>query len=221
MPHLTLTFDNGPDPETTGAVLRVLAERDLRATFFVVGDQLRRPGHRDLAERALEDGHWIGNHSLTHAIPLGEDPEPGRVDSEIGDAQRLLGELAHPDKLFRPFGGGGHLGPHLLSRAALGYLLDHGYSVVLWNSVPRDWEDPAGWATRARDDIAGRDWTVLVLHDLPTGAMEHLPGFLDQAAADGVEIVQELPRECVPIRRGVLERSVDRLVSGGAPPAGR
>jgi peptidoglycan/xylan/chitin deacetylase (PgdA/CDA1 family) len=217
MPRLTLTFDNGPHPETTEGVLRVLDERGLRATFFVVGDELGLPGGRATATRARAAGHWIGNHSMTHRVPLGEGGED-QVAAEIGAAQELLGDLAHPDRLFRPFGGGGHLGSHLLSPAALAYLLDHRYTLALWNSVPRDWEDPTGWVERARHDVAGQEWTVLVLHDLPTGAMEHLAGFIDGELDAGVEIVQELPEECLPVWRGVTRRPVGHLVAPGVTP---
>jgi peptidoglycan/xylan/chitin deacetylase (PgdA/CDA1 family) len=212
MPRLTLTFDNGPHPETTDRVLRVLDERGLRATFFVVGDELARPGGRAVAERARAAGHWIGNHSMTHRVPLGLGTD-SQVEQEIGAAQELLGDLGHPDRLFRPFGGGGELGPHLLSRAAVTYLRDHRYTLVLWNSVPRDWEDPDGWVDRALEDMAKREQTALVLHDLPTGAMEHLARFVDQALAFGTEIVQELPTGCVPIHNGLDQAPIDHLVA--------
>ncbi len=78
-PELTLSFDNGPDPEATPRVLDVLAERGLKATFFVVGEQLR--AHRALAERAHAEGHWIGNHTLTHPRPLGERRRRARARS--------------------------------------------------------------------------------------------------------------------------------------------
>jgi peptidoglycan/xylan/chitin deacetylase (PgdA/CDA1 family) len=212
MPRLTLTFDNGPHPETTDRVLRVLDERGLRATFFVVGDELARPGGRAVAERARAAGHWIGNHSMTHRVPLGLGTD-SQVEQEIGAAQELLGDLGHPDGLFRPFGGGGELGPHLLSRAAVTYLRDHRYTLVLWNRVPRDWEDPDGWVDRALEDMAKREQTALVLHDLPTGAMEHLARFVDQALAFGTEIVQELPTGCVPIHNGLDQAPIDHLVA--------
>jgi peptidoglycan/xylan/chitin deacetylase (PgdA/CDA1 family) len=213
MPRLTLTFDNGPHPPTTEKVLDTLHEREVRATFFVVGDELARPGGREIAEAARAAGHWIGNHSMTHRVPLGESGRSDDVAEEIGAAQDLLGDLSHSDRLFRPFGGGGHLGPHLLSPAALRYLVDHRYTLALWNSVPRDWEDPAGWVERAEQDVAAKEWTVLVLHDLPTGAMDHLAGFVDRVLAAGVEIVQDLPDECAPVRRGVARGPVQHLVT--------
>ena len=73
---LTLTFDNGPEPEVTPLVLDILARRGIHTTFFVIGDKVQRPERRKLAERAHAEGHWIGNHSWTHSVPLGERSEP-------------------------------------------------------------------------------------------------------------------------------------------------
>jgi peptidoglycan/xylan/chitin deacetylase (PgdA/CDA1 family) len=213
LPRLTLTFDNGPDPTTTPQVLGCLGERQLPATFFVVGTQLRRPGCRPILEDAVAAGHWVGNHSMTHAVPLGEDRSPVAVDEEIVAMERLLGDLGAPEMLFRPFGGGGVIGPHLLSRSAADYLAGSGYTVVLWNCVPRDWEEPVEWPRRARETVLGGDWTVLVLHDLPTGAMDQLGGFLDEMLAAGVDIVQEFPADCLPIRRGTVQHDLSLLMT--------
>jgi len=105
------------------------------------------------------------------------------------------------------------LGPRLLSRAAVQHLCDGGYTCVLWNSVPRDWEDPTGWPERALTDLRARDWTLLVLHDIPSGAMRALPDFLARARDAGAELTAELPPACVPIRRGRLVGSLDGLVA--------
>ena len=56
--RITLSFDNGPDPETTPFVLDVLARRGIKTTFFVVGQNLAKT--RAPAERAVAEGHWIG-----------------------------------------------------------------------------------------------------------------------------------------------------------------
>jgi peptidoglycan/xylan/chitin deacetylase (PgdA/CDA1 family) len=73
---LTLTFDNGPHPDVTPEVLDCLAQRDIRTTFFVVGERLAQPGARRICERAHTEGHWIGNHTWTHSIPLAEIVRP-------------------------------------------------------------------------------------------------------------------------------------------------
>lgn len=198
---ITLTFDNGPS-ETTGEVLDVLGSYGIWSTFFVVGSQLRQPGARALTERAAAEGHWIGNHTLTHTVEFGDSDDPGLPAREIGDNQDLINELAHPDKLFRPAAGGGILDRRLFSRDAIDYLRQHRYTCVLWNCVPHDWDEPDTWVQRALADVTSRAWSVVVIHDLPTGAMAHLPEFLDGLDKRDAEIVQEFPDACVPIRNG-------------------
>jgi peptidoglycan/xylan/chitin deacetylase (PgdA/CDA1 family) len=201
-PIVTLTFDNGPDPAATPRVLDVLGERGLKATFFVVGEQLER--HRALAERAHAEGHWIGNHTLTHPRPLGASPQVRREIEAVD-----LGELAHPDRLFRPSGAGGDLEPGLLSREAVETLEAGGYTSVLWNAVPGDWEDPDGWVDRAIEQCAERDWTLLVLHDVRDAAAERLAEFLDRVPGT---VRQDFPPACVPIRRGRIVGALDGLL---------
>jgi peptidoglycan/xylan/chitin deacetylase (PgdA/CDA1 family) len=200
-PSVTLSFDNGPEPEVTPAVLDVLRAHGLQATFFVLGHKLAR--HRALAERAHAEGHWIGNHTWSHSGPLGQAPnDPALVEAEIGDTQALIDGLSHPDRLFRPQGGGGALGQHLLSQAALDHLVRGRFTCVLWNAVPGDFRDPDGWVERALEMCRGPDPAVLVLHDLPNGAMRHLDRFLGRLADQGARFTQEFPAACVPLRRG-------------------
>jgi peptidoglycan/xylan/chitin deacetylase (PgdA/CDA1 family) len=199
--RLTLTFDNGPTPGVTERVLDTLAERGIKATFFVVGTDLLRDQRRELAARAAADGHWHGNHTMTHSIRFGDSDDPELPEREIGRSQEVLGDLAHPDRLFRPWGNGS-ISPRILSRAAIDYLGAGAYTCVLWNCVPRDWEEPDGWVDRALHDIDRQDWTVLVLHDQETGAMRWLPRFLDQVEHRDIAYVQSFPDSCVPIRRG-------------------
>ena len=212
--RLTLSFDNGPFPDVTPGVLDALRARDLRASFFVCGKDAVVPERRELMERARAEGHRIGNHTQTHTIELGTTDDPDVPEAEIGRAQEAIGELSGPERWFRPYGGGGVLGRNLLSRPALDYLCEGEYSVVLWNSVPRDWEDPDGWPERALADVFTQDWTLVVVHDIPTGAMNALPRFLDAALEAGVRIVQDFPPSCVPVLRGVTRQGVNDFVAG-------
>ena len=145
---ICLTFDNGPEPDVTPVVLEILARRGIVSTFFTIGEKLRDPARRDLAVRARAEGHQVGNHTLTHGVPLGRRGGADAVH-EIAECDALLGPLREPERLFRPNGGGGRLGPHLLNASAAEYLQEGGHTVVLWNAVPRDYEDPDGWPDRA------------------------------------------------------------------------
>lgn len=225
MKRLTLSFDNGPDPACTPAVLDVLAARGIGASFFVCGrgnalhPALEAGGDegRRLLERAKREGHWIGNHSLTHSVELGTTRDPQVVEREIGHNQEILGEL-NEQRLFRPYMGGGIRSRRTFSPEAVRYLCDGGYTAVLFNCVPRDWEDPQGWPEAALADIEARDWTLLVVHDVGRyGGMGALPRFLDEVARRGVEVVQEFPPDCVPIRNGEIVGSLDGLVCGDPP----
>lgn len=227
MSRLTLTFDNGPDPECTPAVLDALREREIAATFFVCGQGNRlhpalradRPEGRAILERAHDEGHWIGNHTLTHTIELGTTKDPTIIEREIGRNQEWLGEL-NEARLFRPYMGGGILCERTWSPEAIEYLCGGGYTAVLFNCVPRDWENPVGWPEVALAEMEQRDWTLLIVHDVARyGAMAHLARFLDEARERGVEFVREFPDECVPIRNGEVRGSFEGAICGDEPAA--
>ena len=220
---LTLSFDNGPEPGVTPGVLDLLAREYIRSSFFVLGDKIADPARRRLAERARAEGHWIGNHTMHHKVPLGLAADPAAAAAEeIDGTQALLGELAHPERLFRPYAGGGAIGPHLLSGAALERLTAGGYTMVLWNAIPRDWAEPDAWVETALAQCRAQAWTLMVLHDLPTGAMRHLERFIGLAREAGARFRQDFPPECVPIVHGQPVRSLDAYVNQaqGKPAAG-
>jgi len=211
MRKLTLSFDNGPTPGVTERVLDELARRSLKTTFFVIGKNLARPGARALAERAVEEGHWIGNHTMHHATPLGRADDRSAI-ADIEDAQALLDGLGDDRKLFRPYAGGGELGPHLFSRAAVDHLAANAYTTVIWNSVPGDWKlTYAEWRPKALADIRRQDWTLLVLHDIRPELADALPQFLD--VQGNVEIVQDFPPECILIEQGRIVRDLSGLTA--------
>lgn len=216
-PEVTLSFDNGPDPEATPAVLDVLRRRAIRASFFVVGARLADPARRALAERAHAEGHWIGNHTFSHAGPLGDRRGPGHAAEEIGRTEALIGDLAHPDRLFRPVGGGGRLGPHLLSVEARDHLAAGAYTVVLWSAVPGDWRDPDGWPDRALEQCLGQQRPMLVLHDIAGGAMRHLDTVLGRLTDAGVSFRQEIPPDCLAMQRGVAGPALAGIVMPDPP----
>lgn len=215
MPDLTLTFDNGPEPSVTPKVLASLAARGIETTFFVLGRKIVEPAGRDMALAARAAGHRLANHTYTHTTPLGELGDPAALD-EVMRTDALLEEMGVTEKLFRPFGGGGKLGPHLMSPGVVRFLAEKRYSCVLWNSIPRDWADPEGWVERALEQMRGQDWTLMVLHDLPTGAMDHLERFLDRAEAAGARFRSDFPPALVPIVDGQPVRPLDDCVAAAA-----
>lgn len=99
-PRVALTFDDGPHPEDTPAILDILGEAGIRGTFFFVGKKAR--AHPDLVRRAVLAGHEVENHSDTHPWWFSL-AGPGRVRREIREAGRTLeGLTGRSVRFFRP-----------------------------------------------------------------------------------------------------------------------
>ncbi len=209
---LTLSFDNGPTPDVTPHVLDVLAGRGVTSTFFVIGEKLVQPQNRALAERAHAEGHWVGNHTWSHSLPFGLMDADAAI-SEFDRTQQAIGSLMHRHRLFRPYGQGGNLDKRLLSRAAVEHLAREKATIVVWSALPHDWQDPDGWVERALDQIAVQPWSLMVLHDLPTGAMRHLDRFLGLVADRGGRVRQDFPPDCLPMIDGRLTQPLERYLA--------
>lgn len=96
---VALTFDDGPSPEFTPALLDLLREQDARATFFLLGDHVR--AHPELVERMRAEGHGIGSHSRSHAhfAQLSSAEIGAEIEGGLVDLQLVLGRRT---RLFRP-----------------------------------------------------------------------------------------------------------------------
>jgi len=213
MTIISTSFDNGPDPDVTPLVLDTLHRHDIKSTFFVIGDKLR--DRRKLAERAFAEGHWIGNHTYNHVVPLGMSAESGIATSEIARTQSLIGDLAHKRRFFRPLGGGGggQLDQRLLNREALEHLVTGHYTCVLWNVIPEDWAYPESWVERALSLCLAQEHALIVLHDLPTGAMAALDRFILAAKDRGAIFQQDFPDSCIPVEQGRLVRPIEAYLN--------
>ena len=171
MATVTLSFDNGPEAAVTPRVLDTLARHAIKTTFFVIGGKLETAEGQALIARARCEGHWVGNHTYSHSVPLGRLDADAAV-AEIHRAETLIGPQALPSPLFRPYGEGGILDRRVLGPAAIGHLCANGYSCIAWNAIPGDWIDPVGWVETALHQIAAQDETLMVLHDIASGAMD-------------------------------------------------
>ncbi len=182
---VALTFDDGPHAEGTPAVLAELARRGAHATFFLVGEQVRRqPG---LAREVAAAGHEIGLHGDRHVLllrrrvrELAEDL--ARAASTIADATGVEPALYRP-----PYG--------VFSSGALALVRRLGYRPLLWSAWGRDWErraTPESIARRATRRLGPGD--VVLLHDSDAYSsagswrrtVAALPSVLDAVAELGV-----------------------------------
>jgi peptidoglycan-N-acetylglucosamine deacetylase len=151
-----LTFDDGPHAEGTPAILANLAEAGISATFFLVGEQVRRDPA--LAREIAAAGHHIGVHCDRHRNLL--RLTPGMLRADLTRAAGAIAEATgSPLRLYRPPYG-------VLSGAALREARTRGWRILLWSEWGRDWE-----AAATPDSIAARvtatasPGSVLLLHD--------------------------------------------------------
>lgn len=155
---VSLTFDDGPDPAWTPAVLDALARAQVQATFFVVAEQLLEPGGLKLLQATLDGGHRIEAHCAWHVSHQQQDREAIRADVD-----RLLGALDSSlglrPALWRP--PYGHLNePHSLEVAA-----EVGLEIVLWTSDPRDYRTTPSDAMLQQIEGELDGDSVILLHD--------------------------------------------------------
>ena len=159
--QIALTYDDGPNDPYTLQLLDLLAEHDVRATFFLIGRFVRqRP---DLVRAIAAEGHLIGNHTMTHPVLLLHSPK--RVQTELRDANAALEDvLGQPVRWFRP--------PHGARRPdVLRVARELGLTPVLWNAMGYDWRrttpqavEKNVWRGFGRNQRRGTASNVL-LHD--------------------------------------------------------
>lgn len=197
---VALTFDDGPDPDTTPLFLDRLDELDVRATFFVLGELAeRRP---DLVRETVRRGHEVGLHGHRHLHHLGHGHHKVAADLRRGlAAVRAAG--AEP-RFFRPPYGQISLGTLLAARRL-------GLETVLWSAWGREWRDrePASVARRVGDRL--EPGTIVLLHDSDQVA----PAGTSQVALDALpEVVDRCRR--LELRRVTLGELCSERVEEGA-----
>jgi len=167
---LCLTFDDGPDPVSTPALLELLSSRQVRCIFFCSGENAEK--HPELISAILSAGHIIGNHGYSHP-----DGWKTKTATYIEDAQ--IAEKFTSGSLFRP--------PFGRMRPAQFRLLRKKYRIVLWDLMPYDFDSSFGSGNVLKIlKKWSRPGSVIVLHDsLGSCAMKILPEFIDYAVGEG------------------------------------
>lgn len=126
-----LTFDDGPNPNTTPAILDTLRKHDLKAIFFVVGTNVRK--YPEIVRRMRDEGHVIGNHTAHHANLAHAGTE--KALEEIRALNTLVHQIAGVrPRVFRPPYGG-------LNQGVLQAVRQEGMDVMLWSVDPYDWRN--------------------------------------------------------------------------------
>ncbi len=196
VPHkIALTFDDGPDPQWTPAILDILKEKKVHASFFVIGANAE--AHPGLVQRILQEGHEVGNHTFTHPNLAETSTEADKV--ELNATQRLFEALTGRSmRMFRP--------PYLGDAEPVSedeivpvqVAQDLGYVTIGVHVDPLDWQQPPVEQMLRRTFRAINDpnpdyrGNVILLHDSGgdrSQTVALLPILIDQLRARGFQIV--------------------------------
>jgi peptidoglycan/xylan/chitin deacetylase (PgdA/CDA1 family) len=173
-----LTFDDGPWPESTRQVLRILADNNVKATFYMVGQEvLRRP---EIAREVRDAGHAIGNHSWDHpSRPRDATRQVVRTDNEI---KKVLGFA--PTTFRPPYG--------LLKNGMARQAMRDGQPVLLWSADSTDWSRPGVARIASRVLNQAGPGGIALMHDGggPRGqTIAALPRIIDGLRSRGYRFV--------------------------------
>jgi peptidoglycan/xylan/chitin deacetylase (PgdA/CDA1 family) len=188
-----LTFDDGPrgahdgNPSTTEAVLKTLDKYKIKATFFVVGENVAR--FPNIVRRTFDAGHRVGNHTYTH--PYLTKLSSAAVTKQIADTDSLIAPYqASGSKIFRP-----PFGDH--NPTVVSIVLGLGYRTILWDVDTRDWDrqyQPDAWMQLGIDGIRKRAKSKVLNHDIHPTTAAHLDEFIRRIVALG-DVVFPPPSE--------------------------
>lgn len=206
---VALTFDDGPSPFGTEAVLDTLARLEAKATFFVTGHELEaRP---DLGRRLVEAGHALGNHSYSH------DPmvlrSPAWVRAEVERTDSLVRATGYDGPiLFRP-----PYGKRLVVLPR--YLHRTGRETLFWDVEPETFPEVAASAERIADHVAERvrPGSIVLLHVMYASRTESLravPLIVERLRAAGYRFVT-VP-DLLALRSGADQPPTTSATSNGA-----
>jgi peptidoglycan/xylan/chitin deacetylase (PgdA/CDA1 family) len=176
---VTLTFDDGPDPEWTPRVLDILAREDARGAFFLIGRRAQRA--TAIARRIAEAGHDVGNHTWSHTSLWRCGPRD--TEREIADGHAAIADATGaPPRFFRPPWGKTNL-------AMFGVLRRLGTPCVFWTVQPES-RRPVDPLEQARRGIArARSGAIYDLHDA------------DGVPSAGARLAESLPALIAGLRR--------------------
>ena len=180
-PYVAMTFDDGPHPDYTPALLDLLAERNIRATFYVVGINARRYPH--IIRRMINEGHEIGNHSFSHAR-LTDLTNEEIIAEMLGCHDSTVAAATRPPATMRPpYGAVNNSIRNLV-------LAEFGYPTILWDVDPRDWDMAVSDEQVVETILTESDHGEIILtHDIHARTIAVMPEILDGLLARGFSFV--------------------------------
>ncbi len=180
-PVVAMTFDDGPRPWTMD-LLDSLKERNIKATFFVVGRAVAT--YPEVTKRIVAEGHEIANHTWNHPKNMARMPERV-VRKELQACHDIIVQTTGAvPRLFRPPGGS-----FTVSQSQ--WIYDEwDYVNIMWSVDPLDWKRPGAEVIKNRMVEGAHDGAILLAHDLHQPTVKAMPATLDALMAEGYHFLR-------------------------------
>jgi peptidoglycan-N-acetylglucosamine deacetylase len=179
-PFVAMSFDDGPSEKLTPELLDILARHHIRATFFVIGKNVVE--HPEILQRAVREGHEIGNHSWSHPAFGKMRDETVRAELQKTDDAIRAAIGARPVLMRPPYGS-------ITARQKKWINSEFGYRTILWDVDPLDWKRPGPAVVTSRIVRETRPGSIILSHDIHPGTIKAMPGTFDQLQAKGFKFV--------------------------------
>jgi len=153
---VALTFDDGPDPRWTPAILQILKDENVKATFCTIGYLAQR--HPELVKAEFDAGHTICDHSMNHILTLPSRPHSQIVDQVLQAADVIRSITGENPIFYRP--PGGNLNQDIIDTAH-----QRGLRVLKWGVDPKDYTKPPAPVILARIEAKVGPGSVILMHD--------------------------------------------------------
>ncbi|MHC5201924.1 polysaccharide deacetylase family protein [Myroides sp. LJL119] len=151
-----LTFDDGPIPQVTPWVLKILKDFQVKATFFCIGDNVKK--HPDIFKQIIAQGHTVGNHTFNHLN--GWETDLKTYLNNLEKCQEILEkDLSSTTKLFRPPYG-------KITRDQIKIIQKQGYQIIMWSNLTQDYNlnlTPKACLKKSIKQI--KQGNIIVFHD--------------------------------------------------------
>ena len=179
-PYVAMTFDDGPSAENTPRLLNILKERDIKATFFMIGENAARLP--EIVKQVLADGHEIGNHSWSH--PLLAKMTDDAVREELQKTQDAIVQASgYTPRLLRPPYGGFTARQRAWANATFGF------KIIFWDVDPLDWKILNSAHVKAEILKQTKPGSIILSHDIHKTTVDAMPQTLDTLLANGFKFV--------------------------------
>ena len=177
---VALTFDDGPIDNTTSEILKILKEKNIKATFFVIGEQVKQ--FPMLVREEIADGHEVGSHTYSH--PNLTKLRKNQLEEELDKTEQIILTVAPKPILFRPPEG-------FYNDTIIQLARNNGYLTVLWSIDTKDWRSPpvGDIVNSVLKNI--KPGSIILLHDGrdPSPTPEAVEFIIDSLQALGYEFV--------------------------------